>query len=339
MRKKGLEKIGRLLAGLLLWLLPAATASAGTAGQATVIYEVEPAWQVEFPGDTTVPFETSEAAYGRIVVTEALLEEGKCIRVTMNADGILRNTENPEIEIPYRILNDGKPFTGATYTAAGEETKLMIAIAPEDWKRAVSGEYRTSITFQTSYEEKRSFRLFAPAAGRNVGTVTTETGTIGTTVPSEHTISVVADHASALYLEGTKGESDAYAVPRFSEPSFRINTETDWSMVRVLLNDTDVTDKIQNGVLKLPAVSGDQVITIETRDNRTSSGDSGTSGEHGGSSDTGDTDTSQTGEQAEAANAWILAAKTGDSSVIWYILFLCSVGLLAAVLICRRRKR
>ena len=43
---------------------------------------------------------------------------------------------------------------------------------------------------------------------------------IGTTVPETHTVSIEAEHASAQYMEGDKGISDAYPVPRFSKPEF-----------------------------------------------------------------------------------------------------------------------
>lgn len=77
-----------------------------------------------------------------------------------------------------------------------------------------------------------------------------ETGTIQTTVPTEHSITIEAEHASALYLEGTRGESDAYVVPRFSEPSFQLSVEKGWTLERVLLNDQDVTNQITQGILK-----------------------------------------------------------------------------------------
>ena len=45
-----------------------------------------------------------------------------------------------------------------------------------------------------------------------------QNGNIGTTVPTEHSVSIEAEHAFALYTEGSKGQSAAYLVPRFSEP-------------------------------------------------------------------------------------------------------------------------
>lgn len=87
---------------------------------------------------------------------------------------------------------------------------------------------------------------------------------IGTTVPETHTVSIEAEHASAQYMEGDKGISDAYPVPRFSKPEFKITVEDGYEVKRVLLNDNDVTKNVENGSLKLSEVCENQVIRIET---------------------------------------------------------------------------
>ena len=68
--------------------------------------------------------------------------------------GVLKNQEDSQVGIPYRILEGDKTFTGRDYTRAGEETNLTIAIAQEDWNRATSGEYTTSVVFKISYVDK-----------------------------------------------------------------------------------------------------------------------------------------------------------------------------------------
>ena len=92
-------------------------------------------------------------------------------------------------------------------------------------------------------------------------------GNIGTTVPTEHTVSIEAEHAFALYTEGSKGQSAAYLVPRFSEPEFELSVEDGYSITRVLVNGQDVTAQLTDGMLKLSAVNKDQTITIETQKN------------------------------------------------------------------------
>ena len=94
-----------------------------------------------------------------------------------------------------------------------------------------------------------------------------QSGTIGTTVPTEHTVTIEADHAFALYTVGSKGQSAAYLVPRFSEPEFELSVEDGYSITRVLVNGQDVTAQLTDGVLKLSSVNKDQTITIETQKN------------------------------------------------------------------------
>lgn len=165
-----------------------------------------------------------------------------------------------------------------------------------------------------------------------------ETSTIQTTVPTEHSITIEAEHASALYLEGTRGESDAYVVPRFSEPSFQLSVEKGWTLERVLLNDQDVTNQITQGILKLPSMCGDQVIILETKsispdtsksedssNNSTADGATGSEALQNTAGTTGD-------------SSGLRAPGTGDGSVLWYMLFLISAGTLIIVILYRNRK-
>lgn len=87
---------------------------------------------------------------------------------------------------------------------------------------------------------------------------------IETTVPTTHTVVIEAKHASAQYVQGDLGLSSAYAVPRFSDPKFKIAVEEGYQIKRVLLNGKDVTKKIKKNTLKLSEVCEDQVIKIET---------------------------------------------------------------------------
>lgn len=94
-----------------------------------------------------------------------------------------------------------------------------------------------------------------------------QNGNIGTTVPTEHSVSIEAEHAFALYTEGSKGQSAAYLVPRFSEPEFELSVEDGYSITRVLVNGQDVTAQLTDGMLKLSSVNKDQTITVETKKN------------------------------------------------------------------------
>lgn len=142
-------------ASLLLLLLPVATAQAAETKKTEIAYDVsEPAYEVLIPLDAEIPYQATSFDYGKIEVTEALLERGKCIQVTLDYDGSLKNEEHPESEILYRILSGDTPFTSQTYTKAGEKTDLTISLAQDDWDRAAGGAYKTVVRFRISYVDK-----------------------------------------------------------------------------------------------------------------------------------------------------------------------------------------
>ena len=139
-----MKKKRAVAGGLLLVLGIAQSVSAGTT---TVTYHVDPSYMVLVPANTTIPFNEESVNYGKIRVEEAQIEEGKCIQVELISDKKLKNQSGKEDE----ILADTTAFTKARYTTAGEETVLGITIDRESWKKAPSGSYADTVTFQISY--------------------------------------------------------------------------------------------------------------------------------------------------------------------------------------------
>ncbi|MBU5430828.1 hypothetical protein KQI22_12280 [Kineothrix sp. MSJ-39] len=246
-----------ILTALLTFAVSAMTVSAKAPDKTNVTYQVDPSYEVVIPSDTTVPFLTENATYGTIEIKEAVLEENKCILVKMDTSGAFVHEEHPKSVIPYQILKGEKEFKSQKYTKAGETTDLTISIKKADWEKARGGSYKTAITFTISYVDQNS--LLTPIQIR------ASQSEIGTTVPETHTVSIEGKHASALYVKGDKGLSDAYPVPRFSKPKFKITAEDGYEIKRVLLNGKDVTKKVKKGTLKLSKVCENQVITIKTK--------------------------------------------------------------------------
>ena len=149
MKKKRL--IVTVLLALVFFGIPV---SAKASGNISVVYQVDPSYEVLIPTNAEIPFMAEKTTYGKIQIKEAVLEADKCILVEMNSSGALINEENPNAKIPYRILSDDKPFTSRKYTKAGEETKLDISINKGDWEKAAGGTYKTAITFTISYVDK-----------------------------------------------------------------------------------------------------------------------------------------------------------------------------------------
>ena len=147
--------------GILLLFLTAMTAggvghpvyadAVQAAGSTAVSFQVDPAYEVTIPVDTQMQFNEIDADYGKIVIEEAKIDEGKCIQVSLESNLALKNQTGSEGKIPYRILSGEQPFTSAQYTTAGEETPLMIHIEKEDWKKAPAGTYADTVTFTVAY--------------------------------------------------------------------------------------------------------------------------------------------------------------------------------------------
>ena len=160
---------------------------------------------------------------------------------------------------------------------------------------------------------------------------------IGATVPDYHSVAIEAEHASALYVQGSKGESMAYSVLRFSEPEFQIRAEDGWKISRVLLNGTDVTSQMKDGILKLAAVREDQVITIETTEIKTGQG-SGTKQENAGAGK-GNGKADSSGDENKAVIGMLVAAATGDRSVTVIAALALGAGVLLLWTARHRRKK
>ena len=259
-------KIKRLIVTVLLVFAVSFTPiSAKARDDINVTYQVDPSYEVVIPSDTDIPFMTEKTSCGTIQIKEALLEENKCILVEMNSSGNLINEENPDDKIPYQILNEDKQFTSQKYTKAGEETKLNISIKKEDWEKALGGNYKTEIKFTVSYANKDGSTNNTSSQNEIIiPEPKTYTLVINTMIPATNTIVIDAEHASAQYVEGNKGLSDSYPVPRFSNPQFKITAEAGYIITRVLLNGTDVTNELINDTLMLSGVCENQVIKIET---------------------------------------------------------------------------
>ena len=188
-------------------------------------------------------------------------------RITIQADtkDVTMNLINPDDKIPFQILNEDKQFTSQKYTKAGEETKLNISIKKEDWEKALGGNYKTEIKFTVSYANKDGSTNNTSSQNEIIiPEPKTYTLVIDTMIPATNTVVIDAEHASAQYVEGNKGLSDSYPVPRFSNPQFRFTAEDGYLIKKVLLNGTDVTKEIKNDILKISGVCENQIIRIET---------------------------------------------------------------------------
>ena len=246
-----------LACGLLVSVSLTQTAYGGN--QTTVGFWVDPNYTVTIPADTTVLFQESAASMGNIVIDEAQIEDGKCIRVSVNATGKLTGQDQVAGFLAYQILAEDQPFTYADYTTAGEAQELFVQMKEDDWKTAPAGTYTDSVAFQIAYVTED-----APFSTQALTGAGTQTATIRTVIPDTHQILIDAEHATVTCEEYEENDGDDFSVDRFAKPTLQIAVEDGWKLEKVLVNGTDLTAQMKNGSLTLPEVYEDQKITVLT---------------------------------------------------------------------------
>lgn len=94
-------------------------------------------------------------------------------------------------------------------------------------------------------------------------------------VPDSHKITVKGEHVT-VSLEGENQEKNqeenSIFVERFSEPKLKLSPEKGWKIKKVLLGDTDVTSQVKDGIITLPSVYEDLILTVETEKIKDESG-------------------------------------------------------------------
>lgn len=121
--------------------------------------EIAPAYIVTIPTNTRVYYNVLDTDFGKVELTRAQLEPGKCVKVSLLTDSLLENNEDAEKVLPFGIRKGtaenggGQAFTSERYTSAGEFTDLTIHIEQDDWNRAYAGEYADTVTFQIQYTD------------------------------------------------------------------------------------------------------------------------------------------------------------------------------------------
>ena len=224
--------------------------------QTTIGYQVDPTYTVSIPESTTLTFLDSQESFGNITIENALLDEGKCIRVSVLSDNYMVNSNGDKL--PYEIIGNDTSFQYADFTTTGETQNISIKMDESIWKKAPSGTYTSEIGFHIIYVD-----INAPYVERSISESSIQKSTITAIVPDTHNISLNLSHAT---LEGEDGEIDdtVYTVKRLSSPTFKIHVEEGYELSKVLVDDVDITDKVKNGTFTLESINNDQTITVET---------------------------------------------------------------------------
>ena len=135
-------------------------------GQTNVTLDIAPTYIVTIPADTTVTFNNTQTDFGRVELTQARLDPGKQVVVTVVTDGELNNAADAEKVIPYTVMAQYAsgaeggvylPFdvndSDLTFDTAGQAFAMTIEITEEDWNKAYAGSYGDTVLFNVSYED------------------------------------------------------------------------------------------------------------------------------------------------------------------------------------------
>lgn len=131
---------------------------------AIITTEIAPSYIVTIPADTKVNFNDTSTDFGKVELTEARLDPGKEIRVTVVSDEELNNEADETKIIPYTITaqyasgDAGEvyvPFRTSGQTlnmyTVGQAFALNIEITEDDWNKAYAGKYSDTVTFDIEY--------------------------------------------------------------------------------------------------------------------------------------------------------------------------------------------
>lgn len=110
-------------------------------------------YQLAFPADTEIPWESEMTAVGNVTATKMLIEPKKTVKVSVSSENSYRlvNVKDSASAIAYTL-------TGADSIAflpgeVGKSYPLSVEIGSEEWAKAASGEHRDVLVFTMEYTD------------------------------------------------------------------------------------------------------------------------------------------------------------------------------------------
>lgn len=104
-------------------------------------------YQLAFPADTNIPWESSSYALGSVTATVMRLSPDKKVKVSVASanDYNLVSTASASSKIAYTLTGaDAIVFFAGDY---GKDCPLSVSIADAQWQQAASGEHTDVLTF------------------------------------------------------------------------------------------------------------------------------------------------------------------------------------------------
>ena len=108
-------------------------------------------YQLTFPADTDIPWESPSYALGSVTATVMRLSPGKTVKVSVASanDYNLVSTTSASSKIAYTLTGAyAIAFFAGDY---GKSFPLSVSIADAQWQQAASGEHTDVLTFTAEY--------------------------------------------------------------------------------------------------------------------------------------------------------------------------------------------
>lgn len=111
----------------------------------------EPAYQLSYPADMEIPWESPETAIGAVTAEKLLIEPEKVVEVTVASvnDYHLVNTTDTEKSIVYTLSGAEAMVFGPG--EVGKSFSLNVLVASDAWSKAAAGEHKDILTFTAEY--------------------------------------------------------------------------------------------------------------------------------------------------------------------------------------------
>ena len=146
-----MRKLAAVVLSTMLVVTGIMPVSAQESRQTTITVSIDPAYTVTIPASAIISSGNTESGIGRVTLENARLEPGRCVQVSAEASGRLKNSKDSTKTIPYKLMSGDDEFSSASYFTSGSNTQLALSISRSDWDNAYAGQYEDTIVFTISY--------------------------------------------------------------------------------------------------------------------------------------------------------------------------------------------
>mgnify|MGYP000290787062 CR=1 FL=1 len=120
--------------------------------QVKVETHIAPTYNVTIPANTKVISKAEDTPFGAITLTDAQLDPGKSVNVTLKSSGTLKNKNDTSKMLAYTIRSGESAFTSASYTKGRGKHGPDHSYCEDDWAKAYAGDYADTVEFTISYK-------------------------------------------------------------------------------------------------------------------------------------------------------------------------------------------